>query len=77
MTDGRDHFQQIFNGLLEQALAADGLTEDQAQALPAQILQSFVPEVAEFMLKALKKKAPRMLREHKESDAGFERRNYR
>jgi hypothetical protein len=77
MADDRDHFQTIFNGLLEQALAVDDLTEDQAQALPEQILQSFVPEVAEFMLKSMKKKTPIMLREHKESDAGFERRNYR
>jgi hypothetical protein len=77
MTDERDHFQNIFHGLLEQALAADGLTEAQAQALPAQILQSFVPEVAAFMLKELKKKAPGKLCEQKESDAGFERRNYR
>jgi hypothetical protein len=77
MTNDRDHFQKIFNGLLEQALSADDLTEEQAQQIPAEILRSFVPEVADFMLKELKKKAPRMLREHKESDAGFERRNYR
>lgn len=77
MADGHDHFQKIFNGLLEQALAVDGLTEDQVQALPGQILQSLVPEVAGFMLKELKKKARGKLREQKESDAGFERRNYR
>jgi hypothetical protein len=77
MTGDIDRFQKIFNGLLEQALAADGLREEQAQALPTQILQSFVPQVAQSMLKDLKKKTPGMLRKRKESDAGFERRNYR
>jgi hypothetical protein len=77
MNDHSNHFQKIFDDLVEQALAVDGLTEDQAHALPTQILQSLVPQVAEFMLKELKKKAPSMLRQRKESNAGFERRNYR
>jgi hypothetical protein len=72
-----DRFGKIFNELLEQALARDGVTEEEATALPKQILQSFVPQVAESMLKDLKKKTSSMLREHKQSDAGFERRNYR
>jgi hypothetical protein len=55
MTDAPDHFQNLFNELLEQALAVDGLTQEQADALPQQILRSFVPQVAEFMLKELKK----------------------
>ena len=77
MANDSDHFQKIFNRLLEQALAVDGLTEEQAEALPEQILQGFVPQVAGFMLKEMKKKIPGTLRKRKESDAGFERRNYR
>jgi Family of unknown function (DUF5677) len=72
-----DRFGRSFNDLLEQALARGGLTQEEATELPKQMLLSFVPQVVDFMLKNLKKKAPRMLREHKESDTGFERRNYR
>ncbi|QOZ11915.1 hypothetical protein [Bradyrhizobium sp. CCBAU 51765] len=73
MADDRDVFQKSFKGLLEQALRADDWAEDQAQTLPAQILQNSIPEVADFMLKQPKKNAPRMLREPKESDAASER----
>lgn len=55
MADDRDVFQKSFKGLLEQALRADDWAEDQAQTLPAQILQNSIPEVADFMLKQPKK----------------------
>ena len=65
MANDSDHFQKIFNRLLEQALAVDGLTEEQAEALPEQILQGFVPQVAGFMLKEMKKKIPGTLRKRR------------
>jgi len=77
MVVGMDRFGRTFNEILEHALARGGFTEEEATALPKQILLSFVPQVVAFMLKNLKKKTPSMLRERKESDAGFERRNYR
>lgn len=77
MVVGMDRFGRTFSKILEQALARGGLTEEDATALPKQILRSLVPQVGEFMLKDLKKKLPSLLRERRKSDAGFERRNYR
>lgn len=70
-------FDQTFHEILAQLAAQGGLTEEEIAAASTQVLQEFISQLAPSMLKALKRAAPRMLREHKESDAGFALRNYR
>ncbi|WP_129267503.1 DUF5677 domain-containing protein [Bradyrhizobium betae] len=71
------NLEKTFEDILVQALSRSDLTEDQIAAMPTLVLKSFAPHAASEMLKGLKRAAPKMLREHKKSDAGFERRNYR
>jgi hypothetical protein len=72
-----DTFGKTFNEILEHALTRVGLTDEDAVALPKQILDSLLPKAVDFMLKELKNRAPSLLRERKKFFAGFERRNYR
>ena len=51
-------------------------TKSRPTALPKQFLQGFVPKL-QVSCSRMKKKIPGTLRKRKESDAGFERRNYR
>jgi hypothetical protein len=73
MTD----FEKTFHEILEQALAKDGLSQQEFDAMPGLVLEAFAPHAALAMLRELKKAAPKMLRERKQSDTGFEKRNYR
>jgi hypothetical protein len=70
-------FDKTFHEILAQVLSRAKLSEDEAAAASARVLREFIPQAASSMLKGLKHTAPKMLREHKESDAGFARRNYR
>lgn len=70
-----------FDGLFREALAAvlarGDVKADEIGNATNEVLQALIQDTAADLIIGLKSRAPKMLRQQKRSDAGFESRNYR
>src|SRR5205085_12108843 len=70
-------FEEMFHEALAKAMARGEVQQGDVAQATRKALQTFIPGVATVMTNSLKRRAPKMLRDQRVSDAGFAARNYR
>jgi hypothetical protein len=65
------------NATLRDAFESSGLSEEEMSKAIEDATLEAIPKTTAAMIKALKRHAPKLLRDHRKEDAGFTSRNYR